>query len=219
MSFLSKMATIRYLLNAHRNGDSIINVFFWIYITYFAKEKYPWLTINAIKWLNQNLRKDMIVFEYGSGNSTFYYSRKVKNVYSVEHDISWYKHISNMPPPNVNILLVEPRNIASTESLTGIVRSKSSGYEKYDFVDYVNAINNYSTLQFDLVIVDGRARVACIKNALSRIKNNGYLILDNSEREEYKEAHLFLAEYKKFSFNGMVPFSRAISQTTVWQIC
>ena len=50
------------------------------------KSKIPWYTYPAIEYLNNIDFTDKIVFEYGSGNSSFYWAGKAKFVYSVEHN-------------------------------------------------------------------------------------------------------------------------------------
>jgi predicted O-methyltransferase YrrM len=39
--------------------------------------------------------------------------------------------------------------------------------------------------ELDLVVVDGRARVACVRQALPRLASDGVLLLDNADRDEY----------------------------------
>ncbi len=55
----------------------------------------PWVNFATKEWLDKNLNKEMIVFEYGAGGSTLYYAKKVKKVISVEHDFSWYKTVKD----------------------------------------------------------------------------------------------------------------------------
>ena len=61
--------------------------------------------------------------------------------------------------------------------------------------------------KFDIIIVDGRDRVNCVKNSIDKLKENGIIILDDSERKEYNEAKefLFYKGYKKIEFWGIAP--------------
>lgn len=52
-----------------------------------------------------------------------------------------------------------------------------------DSDEYPKAIDR----TYDIVLVDGRRRVECVKHAIPFVGK--YLILDNSERERYQEAH------------------------------
>ena len=58
----------------------------------------PWLSYPCIDFLNERLNPNLKLFEYGSGNSTFYYAAKVQKVVSVEHDSAWYKKLNKNIP-------------------------------------------------------------------------------------------------------------------------
>jgi len=61
--------------------------------------------------------------------------------------------------------------------------------------------------KFDILIVDGRDRVNCCKQAINAVSDNGVIVLDDSEREFYQEGIVFLkkAGYKELSFSGISP--------------
>ncbi len=44
----------------------------------------PWYTYSAINFIKQRLNKDFVVFEYGMGQSTLFYSKNVKACYGVD---------------------------------------------------------------------------------------------------------------------------------------
>ncbi|MBI5154300.1 hypothetical protein HZA57_03600, partial [Candidatus Poribacteria bacterium] len=71
---------------------------------------------------------------------------------------------------------------------------------------------------FDLVIVDGRVRAACARLALPKVREGGWLLLDDSEREKYRDISRDLHSFTRLDFRGLNPYSLDISQTTVWQI-
>ena len=71
------------------------------------KSKIPWYTYPAIEYLNNIDFTDKIVFEYGSGNSSFYWAGKAKFVYSVEHNKEWYLKIKDQISSNQMIELCE----------------------------------------------------------------------------------------------------------------
>lgn len=54
----------------------------------------PWLTFKAKAWLESYLKPNMSVFEYGSGGSTIFLSKKVSKLISIEHDKNWYTEVS-----------------------------------------------------------------------------------------------------------------------------
>ena len=63
---------------------------------------------------------------------------------------------------------------------------------------------------FDLVLVDGRARLGCVVSALPKLRPEGVLLLDNSEREDAIEACALLADsgWSARHFSGPGPCSR-----------
>lgn len=48
-------------------------------------EPYPWLTYPAVQFLEGRIRAEFRVFEYGSGSSTLWWSRRVASVVSCDH--------------------------------------------------------------------------------------------------------------------------------------
>ncbi|MDM5272404.1 hypothetical protein PGH07_09455 [Sulfurovum sp. zt1-1] len=144
----------------------------------------PWVTYSFIDFITDRLNSTMNIFEYGSGNSTLWYAKKVNDVTSVEHDKLWYEKIKKLMPKNVSM---------NYQSL------------KYDdeYCRFANTIDR----KFDIVIVDGRDRVNCIKNSLFSLKESGVIVLDDSERPYYQEGinHLLSNGFKKIDFWGISP--------------
>jgi tRNA A58 N-methylase Trm61 len=83
--------------------------------------------------------------------------------------------------------------------------------------EYSRAIQKFQN-RFDVVVVDGRDRVNCVKNCLPALKPSGVVILDNSERPEYSEALTFLAVngFKRIEFVGFYPIVNVKGETTIF---
>ena len=64
----------------------------------------PWFTYSAIEFLSERMNKKMNVFEFGSGNSTLFFAKRVNQITSVEHNKDWYDIISNQSPENSKII-------------------------------------------------------------------------------------------------------------------
>ena len=64
---------------------------------------------------------------------------------------------------------------------------KSTVFLVEDLEKYSRANNIIFAKKFDLVFVDGRQRVECLKTALKWVKKSGVVILHDSERPEYSE--------------------------------
>lgn len=148
----------------------------------------PWWTYRAIdaveQWLQQRSRP-IRVFEYGSGASTVWLSRRVDEVHSVEHDARFAAdHLAAVlgPCQNVTLHVVEP-----TPSDHPVVTSAKGGYLGLDFSQYVETIDRVGG-SFDLIVIDGRARTACLAAALPRLAPDGIVVFDNSRRRRYRRA-------------------------------
>lgn len=126
----------------------------------------------------------MEVFEYGSGNSTLWWSQLVSRVVSCEHDKKWYDRIREKIPSNVE-------------------------YKYCELIpggDYCKMILAYEK-QFDIVFIDGEDRVNCIKNALGALKDDGIVIWDNSDLSKYQEGFDYLSSkgFRRIDFQGLGP--------------
>ncbi len=158
-------------------------------------EEIPWLNYGFFYFLQSRLTKEQVLFEYGSGASTVYFAEKVKKVVSVEHDNEWYKKVFDAKPKNVDVVF---------EALD--VNGK-----------YCSKINEYDE-QFDIVLVDGRDRVNCIKKAVRKLSSKGVIILDNSNRDRYASVFLWegLKDFKHITFTGILPGGFKPDATTVF---
>jgi len=63
----------------------------------------PWMTYPAVAFLEPRLRSSFRVFEYGSGNSTFWWAARVGYVESCEHDSDWVSRLQERLPDNVRL--------------------------------------------------------------------------------------------------------------------
>ena len=146
----------------------------------------PWLTYPAISFLSDRLsiNNDISLFEYGSGNSTIYYSLRVKKVIAVEHNKEWFDKIKNRLNKNAEIIFKE-------------VDEDRDG-------DYSRTIKSTNE-KFNIVIIDAEERVNCIKNCCDSLTEDGVIILDDSERKEYTDGIEFLSRkgFKRLDFYGI----------------
>ncbi|HEY5327572.1 MAG TPA: FkbM family methyltransferase [Mucilaginibacter sp.] len=144
----------------------------------------PWVTYSFIDFIKQRLNRQHTVFEYGSGNSTYFYAKYAGIVVSVEHDKEWYDKIVNKKPENAELIYCE------------LIRDG----------DYCRVPLKLEET-FDIIIVDGRDRVNCCKQAVKAVSEKGVIVLDDSERDFYKEGINFLVNkgFKELSLTGISP--------------
>jgi len=100
-----------------------------------------------------HLTKDMRVLEYGSGASTLAIAPLVKEVISIEHNTDWYNDTKSKMPGNVKLFMVPCNKEPDPSYDDGTLD---------DFKDYVVHPTSFAAEQpFDVIFIDGRARVAC----------------------------------------------------------
>lgn len=143
----------------------------------------PWWTFESADLVSDFLddRPDARVFEWGSGASTVWLGRRSATVTSVEHDRAWADTMAGVLPGNASLKVVEP--VPSSDG----VQSGKPGFEGLDFSSYVGAIEATDG-DFDLIVIDGRAREVCLERALPRLADDGLIVLDNVDRARYREA-------------------------------
>lgn len=169
---------------------------------------YPWFVPDSVRWIQNFLLPSMHGFEWGSGQSTIFFALKAATLVSVEHKYKWFRKVSKRlnkrKLSNVTYLFKPPSFGLRPSVMRPAMFEELSFQPKPEFAAYCDAILDYPSEAFDFVSVDGRARVECAINALDRLKPNGILILDNSERPKYKVLFAVLAAWPRLAFaNGV----------------
>lgn len=182
------------------------------------QDELPWVTYRAIDWFSRHLTQNMVLFEWGSGGSTVFFSQHVKQVIAVEHDPVWYQQVADTLEKkgykNISLKLVEP---VSARNIDSWYMSAGKKYVDQSFEAYIKAIDEYPDHSFDVIVVDGRARPGCIREALSKVKPGGYLVLDNSERLDYQRGLDLLPQHKDIQFFGPGPYNISPWGTRIMQ--
>ncbi|WP_246198113.1 class I SAM-dependent methyltransferase [Solidesulfovibrio aerotolerans] len=151
---------------------------------------YPWLNAGAVRFLESHLTKRMTGFEWGGGRSTAFVARRVLTLVSVEHQPKWRRRtaalLASQALANVSCRFVPAGDAPGRpEARPDIWQRLSHVHGQPQYAAYTDAILEYPQDCFDFVLIDGRARVECAYNALSRVRPGGFLLLDNSEWEKY----------------------------------
>jgi hypothetical protein len=155
----------------------------------------PWYTYPMSDLLAEKLHKTINVFEYGCGGSTQWLANRVNQVDAVEDHEGWLQEVQNQMPANVTIKLEAVTNndlYAKASTATG--------------------------KRYELIIVDGKVRNACIKYSLEALAPNGVLLLDDSFREDYLPSFELMEKlgFKKLNFWGMTPIVSTKSCSTLF---
>ncbi|WP_129715335.1 FkbM family methyltransferase [Pedobacter sp. SYP-B3415] len=155
----------------------------------------PWVTYSFIDFIKTRIRPEHHIFEFGSGNSTIFYARNAASVTAVEHDKPWFEKSAAIGLKNAEIIYCALENDGAycrTATTTG--------------------------RRFNLIIVDGRDRVNCCRQAVQSLTEDGVIVLDDSEREKYAAGIEFLKAqgFKELPFSGMAPGVIVSKCTTVF---
>lgn len=174
----------------------------------------PWWTYPAIEFVNDYLSthpQQACIFEYGSGASTIWLAKRAQSVISIEHDPTWHAQLNKHLEYHQNVMLLLTPPVPSR--INEVVEYQSMKSPNLNFKDYVKSINQFNRL-FDLIIVDGRARDACVNEALNKLKPNGFIVLDNSNRKRYQTV-LNRDDITMTRYRGRVPGSPFKSETAI----
>jgi predicted O-methyltransferase YrrM len=138
------------------------------------------------------------VYEFGGGGSTAWFGDRAGSVVTIEHDSSWYTEIIQAVRdlPHVTVRLVSAAHFDSCYSTSIDVEPEDS---------------------LDLVLVDGRCRVACVVHAMSKVRTGGLIVLDDSDRTEYRAIYDLLRHWRQETYFGLVPCKDEPSHTTIWR--
>lgn len=174
----------------------------------------PWWTYDAIEQVEDFLkaRGNARVFEWGSGASTVWLARRAASVVSIDHDAPWVEFSAPRLAEQGNAVVeLVPADPVSDRDIR--FESGKTGYLGETFRAYVEAIDRHEG-KFDLIVIDGRARAACLAKAVSRLADDGMIVFDNSHRARYRKA---IAEsgLRAEVTRGLVPSLPAPDQTTL----
>jgi hypothetical protein len=148
----------------------------------------PWWTYGAIGLVEEHLRRcggNARVFEYGSGASSLWLAARSGEVHTVEHD-AWFADVMRGAlARSASGARVTLHEVLAEEMDRPITRSGRRGEDTVDYTKYARSVEIPGGL-FDLVVVDGRARVACMEEALSHLAPGGLLVFDDAQRPRYR---------------------------------
>jgi hypothetical protein len=144
----------------------------------------PWWTFRAIDRVDAFLRAregTARVFEFGAGASTPWLARRAGEVHSLEYDPSFAAHVEAVvvaAGATLHVVTGEP-------TPSPVVRSAHRHHRDEDFSAYVRTIDDIGG-EFDLIVIDGRARDACLHASLPHLAPDGLLVLDDAWRSRYR---------------------------------
>ena len=155
----------------------------------------PWITFDAFRAIEHLAKPGTRVFEFGSGHSTLYWAEKGVEIHSVEDDRGWHdllaERISGMPNAHLYFEAAQDGYVSKIEHVGGA---------------------------FDVVVIDGSHRKACLAIAQEFVKPGGLLLVDNTDWHWFRDADTLVPDdWDKQIFGGWAPFIGHRSETTIWK--
>lgn len=146
----------------------------------------PWWTFESARLVDEHLARtpNARVLEWGSGASTVWLARRAASVSSIEHHPAWAARVREHVPGHVELRVVQ---VGEAVTSVSPIFSAKTGHRGLDFGPYVRAVDDVAG-EFDLVVIDGRAREACLEQALPRLAPGGLIVFDNVDRQRYRDA-------------------------------
>jgi hypothetical protein len=147
----------------------------------------PQMTPAEIGFLKSHLKPAVRVFEWGSGGSTVTFGRLVAQWIAIEHDHQWVTKIVDALVKAELAYKVTVRHVPPT--IPGRYGQGRPTTFK-EMRDYVLAIHDYE--KFDVILVDGRARVPCAIQAIPHLSTRGKLLIHDYQRPRYHNIERWL---------------------------
>ena len=165
----------------------------------------PWFSYAAIDFLEKYLKPHMTVFEYGSGGSTLFFAKRVKQVISVEDNPTWHELVTRR--------LADKGQTNATLKLHPFDFKNPVGFETSA---YLQAMPEGP---FDVIVVDGseewtQVRPICFEKAEGHVKQDGIIVVDDSWRYPKLREHNRAQRFEIFQSVG--PCRPGVTSTDVF---
>jgi len=191
---------------------------------YLLDRPYPWLTFDAVYYLEAHWPTNASVFEYGSGGSTLYWLSRGASCVSIEHDQAWYEklrsRLANESRIDYRLVLPEPAHgsVPADPADPEAYATADPELRNLTFHQYVAQVDSFANGFFDIVLVDGRSRPACLRHSVGKVRLGGLLILDNADRDYYlAQARPWLKDFARHSFVGVLAATDSMGRTDIYE--
>ena len=180
----------------------------------------PWMGEEGLILFKELANKAQYYLEFGSGGSTIYMIKnsKAKKIISVDSDKDWVKKINeSLNESQKNRLHIEHCNIGQVGSW-GVPRNNShiDSYWRYMVTPWGYATK--ISIKPDLILIDGRFRVACFLYSLLASEIGTTILFDDyADRPEYFVVEQFCKLSSKAGRMGVFKSSKDYSTTEICQ--
>lgn len=173
----------------------------------------PEMWLNEIGYIEKTLvelalkNKFLNSLEWGSGNSTVYFSKFLRQKeipfkwIAIEHFIPWHEKVTVMLKENslssdVECFLKSPTHEANKNI-----------QETLNLDEYINFPSTLG-IKFNFILVDGRKRKECLDKASGILAPNGVVVLHDAEREWYHDGFKYYVNGGEFVIANPTPAAR-----------
>ena len=139
----------------------------------------PYLAKNDKNLFYRYLDNTTVYFEYGSGGSTYQSSirKNIKTIYSVDSDIIWHERLKEIiKHPNIHYLYNE---MGSEPNNWGNPGKNATNAQKINYSSKITELSKEEQNNIDLVLIDGRFRVACCLKCYPSISDSCFIVFDD----------------------------------------
>jgi SAM-dependent methyltransferase len=166
----------------------------------------PWMSYAVIDLLEDRLRPDAVVYEYGSGGSTLFFARRAAKVVSVEHDERWARAVNNrlaeLGLDHAHVLHVDV-DVGDPDALPGSAFYRALPDEPADVV----VVDSYDHESH-------RNRPILFERAEQLVRKGGIILVDDSWRYPQLRERNHARSHR--TLRGLGPGSSGLQTTDVF---
>jgi hypothetical protein len=176
----------------------------------------PYLSKNDKTMFYKYLDSIKVYFEYGSGGSTYQAAIRpnISKIYSVESVIMWQnkvKQVTQLQESAKEIIHIF-NEMDAQQYNWGFPGKNATDIQKINYSNHIRNLNENQQLDIDLVLIDGRFRVACCLKCFDVIRKDCLVAFDDFlNRKHYHIVLDYFDIVDKTSDNRMVVLKKKIN--------
>jgi predicted O-methyltransferase YrrM len=184
---------------------------------------YPTMWMSEIAYIENLLLTEgrkkghLNIVEWGSGNSTVYFSKFLKNNgisfswNAIENFYPWYDRVRE---------ILDTSSVANEVNLylkSKTFEDRKDVQEASDMSEFVNFPSTMNT-SFDVALVDARQRDKCLELAAQVLGKDGVAIMHDAERQQYHWAFKYYDQGGDFAVENTSPVPGGVQKLWVGRL-
>jgi len=162
----------------------------------------------AIDFLQDYLKPNLRVFEWGGGGSTLFFSKRGCHVTTVESNENW-----------LNVITANNQKESSGSGSLEIRFIAAETQAPQKIKEYIESVREGAP--WDIVLLDGLeraylSRLDCLKEIPGTVRSGGLVIVDDSYRAMYREIPNILKGWKREVVRGLGSARLGVTQTDIY---